>query len=122
MKLILAIAAMLVLGACDGQSRSITGMMWTASDSPSAVVIDEADLTPDGAEKMRAMIGSGVLYDAERRKYVVAVHEHTDWGVVSLKVLATPFTVVADGVQYTVVVAVANPQITLAVVQALLKR
>jgi len=121
MRYILILTVILFLSGCDGKSRSVTKMMWSEDKSTPAIVIKEKDLTDEGIKKLKALIGSNVIYDDTRKVYLVAASEHADWTKVTLKVLATPFTVVADGVQYTVVVAVANPQITLSIIQALLK-
>jgi uncharacterized protein YceK len=121
MKLILFLAFVLMMSGCDKSNRSITGEMWSNPENVSSVMINDSDLTEDGKNKLNRDIGKGVVYDADRKAYIIKVNEDDNWGNISLKVLATPFTIVADGVKYTVVVAVSNPQITLAILEAVLK-
>jgi hypothetical protein len=121
MKLIIIMAFVLMLSGCDKSNRSITGDMWSDPENVSSVMINDSDLTEEGKNKLNRDIGKGVVYDADRKAYIIKVNEEDNWGNISLKVLATPFTIVADGVKYTVVVAVSNPQITLAILEAVLK-
>lgn len=123
MRLIITLAFLLTgLIGCRNNGDTITGDMWSGSDVNNSVIIDEKNLTEDGKEKLDKEIGNGVFYDKDKKFYVIRVSGKDDWGLVTLKVLATPLAVVADGVKYTVVVAVSNPQLTAGILETILKR
>jgi hypothetical protein len=120
-KFILVIILCLIAFGCKGETRSITHQMWTNDKAVPSVMIAAKDLTPEGKQKLDKEIGNGVVFDSTIDAYVIQVSDEHRWDKVTLKVLATPFTVLADGVQYTVVVAVSNPDLTINILKAILE-
>ena len=119
-KVSLILVLIIAMCGCTGGQRSITEEMWSNSNSVTSVMIAEGDLSPEGKNKLDGDLGKGVVYDQSRKAYIIKVSNDQNWDKVSLKVLATPFTVLADGVKYTVVVAVMNPELTMSILKVVL--